>query len=96
MRTVDIPMSTLSEAHHHAQLRRALVASTIGTLIEWYDFLLYGTVSALIFGKLYFPHSSPIVGVLEAFSVFLSALSGDRSARRYSGIGVIGSGARRP
>jgi hypothetical protein len=96
MRTVDTPMSTLSKADHHAQLRRALVASTIGTLMEWYDFLLYGTVSALIFGKLYFPHSSPIVGVREAFSVFLSALSGDQSARPYLGIGAIGSGARRP
>jgi MFS family permease len=76
MSTVDIPMSTLSEADHHAQLRRALVASTVGTLIEWYDFLLYGTVSALIFGKLYFPHSSPIVGVLEAFSVFFIGFVG--------------------
>ena len=45
-------------------------------MIEWYDFLLYGTVSALIFGKLYFPHSSPIVGVLEAFSVFFIGFVG--------------------
>ena len=38
---------TLTEAEHRAQLRRALIASTVGTTIEWYDFLLYGTVSAL-------------------------------------------------
>ena len=69
-------MSTLSEADHHAQLRRALVASTIGTLIEWYDFLLYGTVSVLIFGNLYFPHSSPLVGVLEAFRRFFIGFVG--------------------
>ncbi|HEY1301398.1 MAG TPA: MFS transporter [Stellaceae bacterium] len=66
----------LSEDEHSRQLRRALIASTVGTLIEWYDFLLYGTVSALIFGKLYFPHSSPIVGVLEAFSVFFIGFVG--------------------
>ena len=66
----------LSEAEHQAQLRRALVASTVGTLIEWYDFLLYGTVSALIFGKLYFPNSTPLIGVLQAFSVFFIGFVG--------------------
>jgi MFS family permease len=76
MRTVETPMNALSDADHHSQLRRALLASTIGTLIEWYDFLLYGTVSALIFGRLYFPHSSPLVGVLEAFSVFFIGFVG--------------------
>jgi hypothetical protein len=76
MTTVDVPISVLSEAEHSRQLRRALVASTVGTLIEWYDFLLYGTVTALVFGKLFFPHSSPIVGVLEAFSVFFIGFVG--------------------
>ena len=52
--------SGLSDDEHRRQLRRAMLASTVGTLIEWYDFLLYGTVSALVFGKLFFPHSSPI------------------------------------
>jgi MFS family permease len=62
---------------HQRQLRRALVASTVGTLIEWYDFLLYGTVTALVFGKLYFPHAaSPLMGVLEAFSVFFIGFVG--------------------
>jgi MFS family permease len=66
----------LSEAEHRAQLRRAVLASTIGTTIEWYDFLLYGTVSALVFGKLYFPHSIPLVGVLEAFGIFFVGFVG--------------------
>jgi MFS family permease len=66
----------LSDAEHAAQLRRALLASTVGTLIEWYDFLLYGQVTALVFGKLFFPHSSPIIGVLEAFSVFFIGFVG--------------------
>jgi len=42
----------LSEAEHNRQLRRALLASTVGTTIEWYDFLLYGTVTGLVFGRL--------------------------------------------
>ncbi|HEY1261006.1 MAG TPA: MFS transporter [Stellaceae bacterium] len=76
MTAFDAAIGRLSEDEHSRQLRRALVASTVGTLIEWYDFLLYGTVSALLFGKLYFPHSSPIVGVLEAFSVFFIGFVG--------------------
>ncbi len=44
MATLDFTAGTLTDAEHDAQLRRALIASTIGTTIEWYDFLLYGTV----------------------------------------------------
>ena len=68
--------SGLSESEHRAQLRRAVIASTVGTTIEWYDFLLYGTVTALVFGKLFFPKSDPVVGVLEAFSVFFIGFVG--------------------
>src|SRR5579883_1793430 len=66
----------LSEAEHRAQLRRAVIASTVGTTIEWYDFLLYGTVTGLVFGKLFFPKSDPLVGVLEAFAVFFVGFVG--------------------
>ncbi|WP_158929119.1 MFS transporter [Acidisphaera sp. S103] len=61
---------TLSESEHHAQLRRAVIASAVGTTIEWYDFLLYSIVTGLVFGKLFFPHSDPLVGILEAFAVY--------------------------
>jgi hypothetical protein len=44
--------------------------STVGTTIEWYDFLLYSVVTGLVFGKLFFPKSDPLVGVLEAFAVY--------------------------
>src|SRR5690348_11691047 len=71
-----VPLSGLSEQEHKAQLRRAVIASTVGTTIEWYDFLLYGTVTALVFGKLFFPKSNPIVGVLEAFGVFFVGFVG--------------------
>ena len=48
--------------------RRAVIASTVGTTIEWYDFFLYGTAAALIFPKLFFPGSSDFAGVLASFS----------------------------
>jgi hypothetical protein len=51
----------LSDQEARRQLRRAVIASTIGTTIAWYDFFLYSTVTGLVFAKLYFPgrtHSS--------------------------------------
>ncbi len=50
------------------QRRRAVVASTIGTTIEWYDFFLYGTAAALVFPHLFFPDSSKLSGTLLSFS----------------------------
>src|ERR1700694_1380194 len=57
-------------AHDRTQLRRAVIASTVGTTIEWYDFFLYSTVTGLVFAKLYFPHSDPLVGTLQAFGIY--------------------------
>jgi MFS transporter, MHS family, shikimate and dehydroshikimate transport protein len=51
-------------------LRRVVAASFIGTTIEWYDFFLYGTAAALVFGELFFPGSSPLIGTLSAFGTF--------------------------
>jgi MFS family permease len=70
MAVIDIVSGTLPESAHRAQLRRAVIASTVGTTIEWYDFLLYSVVTGLVFGKLFFPKSEPLVGVLEAFAVY--------------------------
>jgi MFS family permease len=70
MTTLDVTAAPLSESDHQAQLRRAMIASTVGTTIEWYDFLLYSTVTGLVFGKLFFPKSDPLVGVLEAFAIY--------------------------
>ena len=50
--------------------RQVVVASLIGTTIEWYDFFLYGTAAALVFGKLFFPRSDPLTGVLQAFLTY--------------------------
>ena len=55
---------------HRQQLRRAVVASTVGTAIEWYDFFLYSTVTGLVFPQLFFPRADPFVGTLEAFGVY--------------------------
>src|SRR6516162_10150529 len=70
MTTLDITAGPLPEPDHAVQLRRAVIASTVGTTIEWYDFLPYSTVTGLVFGKLFFPKSDPLVGVLEAFAVY--------------------------
>src|SRR3954469_4868230 len=51
-------------------LRRIVAASLIGTTIEWYDFFLYGSAAALVFNKLFFPGSDPLVGTLLAFLTY--------------------------
>jgi MFS family permease len=76
MTATDLGTTGLSTDEHARQLRRAVIASTVGTTIEWYDFLLYGTVSALVFGKLYFPKEDPLAGVLAAFAVFFIGFVG--------------------
>lgn len=47
---------------------RVSVASMIGTIMEWYDFFLYGFVAALVFGPLFFPELSPVVGTIASFA----------------------------
>jgi len=59
--------TTPSQDVTRTQRRRAIVASTVGTTIEWYDFFLYSTSAALIFPKLFFPSTDPSAGLLLAF-----------------------------
>jgi MFS family permease len=70
MAVTDALSGSLPESAHRVQLRRAVIASTVGTTIEWYDFLLYSVVTGLVFGKLFFPQSEPLVGLLQAFAVY--------------------------
>ena len=70
MRTAAITASALSDAEHSRQLRRAVVAGTVGTIIEAYDFLLYVIVAPLVFANLYFPSSEPLAGTLQAFGIY--------------------------
>jgi len=63
-------VASLSSPEHSRQLRRAVIAATVGTAIEWYDFFLYSVVTGLVFAKLFFPKSDPLVGTLQAFAIY--------------------------
>jgi MFS family permease len=69
-------IGALPEAEHSAQLRKAVIASTVGTAIEWYDFFLYGTAAGLVFGKLYFPNQDPLSATLLAFGTYFIGFAG--------------------
>ncbi len=70
MTAADSTTGILSDPKHRVQLRRAVIASTIGTTIEWCDFLLYSIVTGLVFAKLFFPASDPLVGAMQAYAIF--------------------------
>ena len=53
-----------------SSVRRVVVASLIGTSLEWYDFFIYGTAAALVFNQLFFPKFDPLVGTLLAFATY--------------------------
>ena len=73
---------------------RVILAASIGSALEWYDFFLYGTAAALVFGELFFPKTDPVVGTLLAFLTFgvgfvvrplggiLFGIMGDRFGRK--------------
>ncbi|MET8814855.1 MFS transporter [Streptomyces sp. NPDC004549] len=58
-----------------AKLPRIVAASLVGTTIEWYDFFLYGSAAALVFNKLFFPDSDPLVGTLLAFVTYAAGFA---------------------
>jgi MFS family permease len=70
MATATDVTGRLSADEHSRQLRRAVIAATVGTTIEWYDFFLYSTMAGLVFGKLFFPNQDPLVGTLNAFGIY--------------------------
>jgi len=70
MVTAENGTTLTPEPGDRRQLRRAIIASTVGTTIEWYDFFLYSTVTGLAFAQLYFPKSDPLVGSLQAFAIY--------------------------
>jgi MFS family permease len=72
----SVTYGALSASDHRAQLRKAVIASTIGTTIEWYDFFIYGTAAGLVFGKLYFPHENPLTATLAAFGTYFIGFVG--------------------
>src|SRR5581483_4825335 len=74
--TTAATFQTLPSSEHSHQLRKAVIASTIGTTIEWYDFFIYGTMAGLVFGKLYFPNEAPLAGTLAAFGTYFIGFVG--------------------
>src|SRR4051812_38136527 len=68
--TKEAPREADDERVRRGQVRRALVAGTVGTAIEWYDFFLYGTAAALVFPKLFFPGASAYAGALASFATY--------------------------
>ncbi|WP_233553392.1 MFS transporter [Teichococcus wenyumeiae] len=71
-----------------AMLRKVALASCIGSTVEWYDFFIYATASALVFNKLFFPELSPLVGSLVALGTYAAGFL----ARPIGGLvfGIIG------
>lgn len=69
-------VGALPDAEHSAQLRKAVIASTVGTAIEWYDFFLYGTAAGLVFGKLFFPNADALSATLLAFGTYFVGFVG--------------------
>ena len=70
MTTFESRNQEISDEQHSAQLRRAVIAGTVGTIIEAYDFLLYVLVAPLVFATLFFPASDRLVGTLQAFGIY--------------------------
>jgi MHS family shikimate/dehydroshikimate transporter-like MFS transporter len=66
-RTQDIPQSTPPDPR---AIRRVVISALVGASIEWYDFFLYGVVAGIVFNKLYFPASDPVVSTLLAYTTF--------------------------
>ena len=60
----------MAQQRQPSSVRRVIVASLIGTSLEWYDFFIYGTAAALVFNQLFFPKFDPLVGTLLAFATY--------------------------
>jgi len=70
------PRGELSDIERSAELRKAVIAATVGTTIEWYDFFIYGTAAGLIFPKLFFPNEDPVTGTLASFGTYFVGFLG--------------------
>src|ERR1019366_1946171 len=73
---IAVTYDMLSPSDHSQQLRKAVIASTIGTTIEWYDFFIYGTAAGLIFANLYSPNEDPLTATLAAFGPYFIGFIG--------------------
>src|SRR5215472_15415374 len=60
----------IDEPPSPSMLRKVAIASCIGSTVEWYDFFIYATASALVFNKLFFPQLSPLIGSLVPLGTY--------------------------
>lgn len=67
---MDSELSSRPGEESSTQIRKIVISSTIGTAMEWFDFIIYGLAAALVFNKVFFPEVSPFVGTLLAFASF--------------------------
>ena len=67
-------LASMPPDERRRNLLKAVVASTVGTSIEWYDYFLFGTAGALVFAKLFFPKSDQLAGTLNVYVIFFVVL----------------------
>src|SRR2546427_3015814 len=65
-------LASMSPQERRRNMMKAVVASTVGTAIEWYDYFLFGTAGALVFAKLFFPKSDQLAGTLNVYVIFFA------------------------
>ena len=66
----DLPEFEAPGSLSPKELRKIVTASTIGTMVEWYDFFIYATASSLVFNKLFFPNLPPLIGALVSMGTY--------------------------
>src|SRR5689334_22448215 len=98
---MQVSAPQLDEGLRRKQRTRAIIASAVGTSIEWYDFFLYGVAAALVFPQKFFPTSDPYVAILLSFSTYFVGFAarpigaaifghfGDRLGRKASLIATL-------
>lgn len=98
---MSVETSSTTRAVKRDSMAKIAAASFIGSAIEWYDFFLFGTAAALVFGKLFFPGADPLSGTLLAFATFgvgffarplggiIAGHLGDRIGRKKTLVGTL-------
>ena len=92
--TVAEGFSTVSVPDDAASLRRILWSSVIGTAVEWYDFLIYGAATALVFNKVFFAAGDPALATIAAFGTYAVGFLARPLGLRSSAISATRSAAR--
>jgi MFS transporter, MHS family, shikimate and dehydroshikimate transport protein len=90
--SVQLPIRD-ARTERRGGMATVVFASSVGTIIEWYDFFIYGAAAALVFNTLFFPNIDPLAGTLASLATFSVGFIA-RSAGPSSAISAIGAAAR--